>query len=78
MAKAKKVRVRVNPGLLGLDAVQVTKTVLITKIWTEVSPTLAKKLVGLEHKGRPKFEFEEADLDKGEVEDPSEEATEAE
>lgn len=77
MAKNKKVRVRVNPGLLGLDAVQANKTTLITKAWTEVSPTLAKKLVGSEYKGRPKFEFEDDSFDEDEEEDEAPEAEEA-
>ncbi len=75
---SKKVRVRVNPGLMGLDAVQVTKSTLVTKQWTEVSPTLAKKLIGLEHKGRPKFEIEEGSLDDSESETETEGADEAE
>lgn len=75
---AKKVKVRINPGLIGLDAAWVDKDTLITKNWTEVSPTLAKSLVGLEHNGRPKFEVEDGPADKAEPETESSETESAE
>jgi hypothetical protein len=78
MAKKDKVRVRISPGLRGLDAAWVSKTVLVTKSWTEVSPTLAKSLVGLERKGRPKFEFENDVADNAASETSDQAATEDE
>jgi len=74
---AKKVLVRVNPGLRGIDAARVKDT-LITKKWTEVSPTLAKSLVGLEYNGRPKFEFEDGEPDESPPEDLIEDPIESE
>lgn len=71
----KTTRVRVNLGLRGLDAVQVNKKTRITKAWTEVSLTLAKSLIGLEYKGRPKFEFEDGEPDNGEPESSTEETS---
>lgn len=67
-----KVNVRIAPGVR-LDAAWVTSKTCVTKDWTPVSPTLAKKLVGLEYQGRPKFEFEEdpSDDDGSEDEDTS-------
>jgi hypothetical protein len=73
----KKVRVRVRHGSM-LDAVRVSKNLLVTKRWTEVSPTLAKGLVGLEYKGRPKFEFEDDVADNAAPETSGEAATEDE
>lgn len=68
----KKVRMRVRVGGMGLDEVWVDDhKVLITKRWTEVSSTLAKKLVGSEYNGRPKFEFEDDLADEAESEDSS-------
>jgi len=76
---AKKVRVRVSPGLRGVDEVRLSKTILVTKKrFTEVSPTLAKSLVGLEHNGRPKFEFEDDVVDNTASEDSAQASTEDE
>ncbi len=79
MAKSGKVKVRVNPGLRGVDEVWVSKSVLVTKRgWTEVSSTLAKSLVGLEHNGRPKFEFEDDVVDNAASETSDQASTEDE
>lgn len=74
MAK-KKARVRLNPSIR-LDGAWVNSETLVTKNWTEVSPTLAKKLVVLEYKGLPKFEVEEGDPDEGDPEAEELESTE--
>ncbi len=55
----KKVRVRVNPVIL-MDAEWVNDhKILVTKRWTEVPSTVAKKLVGSMYNGRERFEFED-------------------
>ena len=70
MTRAKKVKVRINNGLMGLDAAWVDdKNTLVTKRWTEISSTLAKTLVGSKYNGRPKFEFEDGAPEDGEPED---------
>lgn len=73
----KKTRVRIKQGSR-LDGVRVSKTIVVTKSWTEVSPTLAKSLVGLEYQGRPKFEFEDDVADNAAPETSEEAATEDE
>lgn len=56
---SKKVRVRINNGIL-MDAEWVDDhKILVTKRWTEVPSTVAKKLVGSMYNGRPRFEFED-------------------
>ncbi len=72
---AKKVRVRIRQGSM-LGGHRISKDVLITKKWTEVSPTVAKSLVGLEYQGRPRFEFEDDSADNADAETSAEEATE--
>ncbi len=72
---AKKVRVRVNPGIL-MDAEWVDNhKVLVTKRWTEVSSTVAKKLVGSMYNGRERFEFKDDLADEARSESSSSDDT---
>lgn len=69
MAASKKTRVRVNPGIL-MDAEWVNDhKILVTKQWTEVPSTVAKKMVGSMYNGRPRFEFEDDSADEAGLED---------
>lgn len=77
MAKAKPRRVRLHPGA-GLDAVVVDEDLTVTRSWTEVSKTVADKLVGSTYQGRQKFEVEEGSVDKAESETETTESDEAE
>ena len=71
---SKKVRVRINNGIL-MDAEWVDEhNILVTKRWTEVPSTVAKKLVGSMYNGRARFEFEDDLADKAGSEDSSSDA----
>ncbi len=71
---SKKVRVRISPGIL-MDAEWVDDhKILVTKKWTEVPSTVAKKLVGSMYNGRSRFEFEDDLVDKAGSEDSSSDA----
>ncbi len=72
---AKKTMVRIRQGSQ-LGGQWVSNTVLVTKKWTEVSPTLAKSLVGSEYQGRPRFEFQDDSADNADAETSTEAATE--
>jgi len=48
--------------------------ILVTKKWTEVPSTVAKKLVGSVYNGRSRFEFEDDLVDKAGSEDSSSDA----
>lgn len=71
---SKKVRVRINNGIL-MDAEWVDDhKILVTKRWTEVPSTVAKKLVGSMYNGRSRFEFEDDLADEAGSEDSSSDA----
>lgn len=70
-------RVRIAPGVR-LNAVVVDDDLTVTKNWTEVSKTVAEKLVGSEYQGREKFEVEEGSVDEAETEAEDGSAEEAE
>lgn len=70
MASTKPHRVRIAPGVR-LDAVVVDDDLTVTRNWTEVSKTVADKLVGLTYQGRRKFEVEEGTVDEAVTETDS-------
>ncbi len=65
--------VRIKDGFRGVDAWVVTKTLTVTKNWTTVTKSQAKKLLGLEYRGRLLFESRDTEADEVEVEEPAEE-----
>ncbi len=71
-------RVRVKPGLRGVDRVRVSDDLFIDKNWTEISKTAAKKLVGSQWQGRPMYDFEDGEVDDISPEEPAAEPEEDE
>ncbi len=76
MAAQKPHRIRIAPGA-GLDAAVIDDDLTVTRSWTEVSKTVADKLVGSTYQGRQKFEVEEGSVDEAGSETKSSEAEEA-